>query len=147
MTGHACLQLLSAEELKELWGGHEIDDVHLGMWQTASRAAPAATNQARMLWEWLRECTPAKRASVLQFATGSARLPSEVDLQQWTFTIEKLDRPMVVAPTESNGLNEPAMCAKASTCTRTLCLPSYQDAAALARGMDYSLMDGGFGMA
>ena len=50
-------------------------------------------------------------------------------------------------PTNSNGLAKPALCAKASTCTRTLCLPQYEDAAALARGMEYSLMDGGFGMA
>jgi len=61
--------------------------------------------------------------------------------------VERLDRPMVVLPTPSNGLSAPAMCAKASTCTRTLCLPNYEDAAALARGMEYSLMDGGFGMA
>ena len=84
---------------------------------------------------------------VLLFATGSARLPGEVDMQQWSFSIERLDRPMVVSPTISNGLAAPAMCAKASTCTRTLCLPGYEDAAALARGMEYSLMDGGFGMA
>ena len=99
VTGHSCLQLLSADELKELWGGHEIDDVHLAMWQAASRASPAAAQSARLLWEWLRECTPAKRALVLQFATGSARLPSDVDLQQWTFTVEKLDRPMIITPT------------------------------------------------
>ena len=68
-------------------------------------------------------------------------------MQQWSFSIERLDRPMVVSPTISNGLAAPAMCAKASTCTRTLCLPGYEDAAALARGMEYSLMDGGFGMA
>ena len=54
---------------------------------------------------------------------------------------------MVVQPTESNGLSAPAMCAKASTCARTLCLPNYEDREALARGMEYSLMDGGFGMA
>ena len=54
---------------------------------------------------------------------------------------------MVIAPTPSNGLSAPAMCAKSSTCARTLCLPSYEDAAALERGMEYSLMDGGFGMA
>ena len=35
----------------------------------------------------------------------------------------------------------------ASTCTRTLCLPAYEDAAALARGIEFSLMDGGFGLA
>jgi len=147
VTGHSCLQLLSASELKELWGGHEIDDTHLAKWQAASRSTPAAQPQARLLWEWLRACSPSKRAMVLQFATGSARLPSEVDWPQWTFHIEKLDRPMVIAPTESNGLSAPAMCAKASTCARTICLPNYEDAAALERGMEYSLMDGGFGMA
>ena len=84
---------------------------------------------------------------VLLFATGSARLPAEADMAHWTFSVERLDRPMVVAPTESNGLTAPALCAKASTCTRTLCLPEYTDVPALARGMEYSLMDGGFGIA
>lgn len=143
----SCLQLLSCDELKELWGGHEIDDEHLLMWQAASKATPAAAPQARLLWEWLKESTPTKRAQLLHFATGSARLPGDVDLQSWTFTIERLDRPMVVAPTPTNGLAAPAMCAKASTCTRSLCLPGYEDAAALARGLEYSLLDGGFGMA
>ena len=147
VTGQCCLQLLSASELKELWGGHEIDDEHLAKWQAASRSTPTAAQQATFLWEWLKESTPAKRAAVLQFATGSARLPGEVDLQQWCFTVERLERPMVVQPTESNGLSAPAMCAKASTCARTLCLPNYEDREALARGMEYSLMDGGFGMA
>ena len=41
----------------------------------------------------------------------------------------------------------PAMCAKASTCARLLHLPPYEDLEALERGMEYSLMDGGFGNA
>ena len=92
-------------------------------------------------------CAPRRARQVLLFATGSARLPAETDMAHWTFSIERLDRPMVVVPTEGNGLDAPALCAKASTCTRTLCLPEYADAAALARGMEYSLMDGGFGIA
>ena len=66
VTGQCCLQLLSASELKELWGGHEIDDEHLAKWQAASRSTPTAAQQATFLWEWLKESTPAKRAAVLR---------------------------------------------------------------------------------
>ena len=78
---------------------------------------------------------------MLQFATGAARLPSDVEMAQgWTSfpTIE---------PTPSNGLTEPAICARASTCSKTIYLPPYDGMDALQRGLDCSLMDGGFGTA
>ena len=33
ITGVGWLQLLSAGELKEVWGGHAIDDARLAMWR------------------------------------------------------------------------------------------------------------------
>ena len=48
-------------------------------------------------------------------------------------------------PTASNGLTEPAMLAHSSTCGLTIYLPAYEDVEALKRGMQFSLLDGGFG--
>ena len=61
--------------------------------------------------------------------------------------IEGLDDYQSIAPTESNGLTAPAMLARASTCSNTIYLPPYKDVDALEIGMNYSLMDGGFGLA
>ena len=85
---------------------------------------------------------------VLQFATGAARLPSDVEMAQgWTFSIQASTSFPTIEPTPSNGLTEPAMCARASTCSKTIYLPPYADVDALGHGMRYSLMDGGFGLA
>ena len=84
---------------------------------------------------------------MLQFATGAARLPSDSQLSSWTFSIEALDSHATITPTESNGLSAPAKLARASTCSKTLYLPPYTDVEDLARGMERSLMDGGFGRA
>jgi len=85
---------------------------------------------------------------VLQFATGAARLPSDVEMAQgWTFSIQASTSFPTIEPTPSNGLTEPAMCARASTCSKTIYLPPYADVDALEHGMGYSLMDGGFGLA
>ena len=85
---------------------------------------------------------------VLQFATGAARLPSDVEMAQgWTFSIQASTSFPTIEPTPSNGLTEPAMCARASTCSKTIYLPPYDGMDALQRGLDCSLMDGGFGTA
>jgi len=70
-------------------------------------------------------------------------------LAAWTFHIEVLVASDVatIEPTATNGLSAPAMLARASTCSKTIQLPPYEDVEALARGMEYSLMDGGFGSA
>ena len=99
-------------------------------------------------WEYLRQSKPAKRAQVLQFATGAARLPSDVEMAQgWTFSIQASTSFPTIEPTPSNGLAGPAMCARASTCSKTIYLPPYEGMDALQRGLDCSLMDGGFGTA
>ena len=85
---------------------------------------------------------------MLQFATGAARLPSDVEMAQgWTFSIQASTSFPTIEPTPSNGLTEPAMCARASTCSKTIYLPPYEGMDALQRGLDCSLMDGGFGTA
>lgn len=149
ITGVGWLPLLSAQELKDAWGGHAIDDAHLTKWREHSvsggREPPAV---AGYWWEWLGRCSEAKRAQALQFATGSARLPSDAELTRgWKFVIESLEDYQTVAPTESNGLSAPAMLARASTCSNTIYLPPYASVDALEKGMEYSLMDGGFGNA
>ena len=56
-----------------------------------------------------------------------------------------LDDYQSIAPTESNG-SPPQRCGRASTRSNTIYLPPYADVDALEIGMNYSLMDGGFGM-
>ena len=155
VIGTGWLPLLSASELKQVWGGHTIDDAHLQKWRertnaelrVAGRLSPGAARLEALFFQWLQGCSEARRAEVLQFATGAARLPSDAQLASWTFSIEELGTYATVTPTESNGLSAPAMLARASTCSKTLMLPPYEDVAALARGMEFSLMDGGFGVA
>ena len=125
-------------------GGHAIDDARLAMW--ASTETPADVLTSELWWKWLATCTESKRAGPL-FTTGSARLPSDSELTRWKFVIEGLDDYQSIAPTESNGLTAPAMLARASTCSNTIYLPPYADVDALEIGMNYSLMDGGFGLA
>ena len=85
---------------------------------------------------------------MLQFATGAARLPSEVEMGPgWSFSIQATTDYPTIQPTASNGLSAPAMCARASTCSKTIYLPPYDSLEALRRGMECSLMDGGFGTA
>ena len=154
ITGVGWLQLLSAAELKEVWGGHAIDDGCLAKWREHTRYAfrgvqdADGNSAAGYFWEWLGKCSESKRAQVLQFATGSLRLPGDSELKRgWEFVIESLDHYQEIAPTETNGLSVPAMLARASTCSNTIYLPPYADVDALERGMGYSLMDGGFGLA
>ena len=149
ITGVGWLQLLSAAELKEVWGGHAIDDSCLAKWREHTRCSRAGSEAvANYFWEWLGKCSESKRAQVLQFATGSLRLPGDTELKRgWKFVVESLDHYQEIAPTESNGLSAPAMLARASTCSNTIYLPPYADVDALEHGMGYSLMDGGFGLA
>jgi len=149
VTGAGCLSLLSPSELRGLWAGEALDDAHLDKWQAASEVRPGAELQASLFWTWLREASTDIRSKVLQFATGSSRLPNAVDLTGWRFTIDRMDTASTVTiePTAANGLAAPAMCARSSTCSRTIYLPDYEDIAALGRGIECSLMDGGFGNA
>jgi len=148
VTGKAGLSLLSAAELKQLWGGHEVDDARLDLWRSRTRVAGVPPLLVGHFWEYLRQSKPSKRAQVLQFATGAARLPSDVEMAQgWTFSIQASTSFPTIEPTPSNGLTGPAMCARASTCSKTIYLPPYEGMDALQRGLDCSLMDGGFGTA
>ena len=142
-NNHACFA-------PRLWGGHEIDDAGLDRWKTATRSDQASTHVVDLFWQWLQGSTPEKRAQVLQFATGAARLPSDAETSSgsWQFIISETGNGYcVIEPTASNGLSGPAMCARASTCSNAIYLPPYADLEALRRGMECSLMDGGFGTA
>jgi hypothetical protein len=147
VTGAGWLGLLSPDELKALWGGQALDDERLAVWKAKTTVDEEATQVADLLWEWLGASTEAKRAQVLQFATGANRLPSGPQLDSWTFSIERLESFSTVLPTASNELKGPAMLARASTCSKTLHLPPYPDVEALGRGIEFSIMDGGFGNA
>lgn len=140
------LSLLSAAELQELWGGHAIDDERLAQWCAAADTSGIDAGLGELFWQWLQESSQEKRAQVLQFATGATRLPSE--MHGWHFTIRSAGESYpTIQPTPDNGLAAPAMCARASTCSNSIYLPPYDDSEALRRGMEYSLMDGGFGNA
>ena len=81
---------------------------------------------------------------------GPAPLPPAVaplPSKGWTFSIQASTSFPTIEPTPSNGLTEPAMCARASTCSKTIYLPPYDGMDALQRGLDCSLMDGGLGIA
>ena len=158
MTGRGVLGYLTAFELQQLWAGAAIDDAQLALWRRMTVVGPRAEPQAELLWEWLSsQATHEERSAVLRFATGSSRLPARLDLDPgqaaaprrergWSFSIERQDDPVVVAPTPSNGLDAPAKLAKSHTCGNQLCLPDYEDLAALKRGMTQSILDSGFGM-
>ena len=130
-----------------LWCGHALDDAGLDKWRKATRSGQTSPHLVNLFWEWLQSSTLEVRAQVLQFATGAARLPSNDS--SWTFTISEMGSGQycVIQPTASNGLSGPAMCARASTCAHMIALPPYADLEELRRGMERSLMDGGFGTA
>lgn len=130
-----------------LWCGHALDEAGLDKWRKATCSRQASPRLVNLFWEWLQSSTPEVRAQVLQFATGAARLPSNDS--SWTFTISEMGSGQycVIQPTASNGLSGPAMCARASTCAHMIALPPYADLEELRRGMERSLMDGGFGTA
>ena len=146
VLGPVGLSLLSPDELKRLWGGHEVDDERLAAWRARTRVGETPAPLVALLWRYMAAEGPAKRAQVLQFATGAARLPSDVEMGDgWTFSLATIDDYPTIEPTPSNGLDAPAMCCRASTCSKTLYMPPYDDLDALRRGIDCSLMDGGFG--
>ena len=66
VTGKAGLSLLSAAELKQLWGGHEVDDARLDLWRSRTRVAGVPPLLVGHFWEYLRQSKPSKRAQVLQ---------------------------------------------------------------------------------
>ena len=123
------------------------DETRLAQWKEHTEMPHGEVPTSALWWEWLGRVAESKRAQALQFATGSARLPSEAELSRWKFVIESLDEYQTISPTPSNGLAAPAMLARASTCSNTIYLPPYADVDALEVGMNYSLMDGGFGVA
>ena len=138
---------VSADELITLWCGKEIDDEGLAAWQAHTRASDAAGQQAGWFWEWLKKyCSPAYRSEVLQYATGNARLPA--DLDGWQFYIDRQHNQVTLQPTAENGLSRPVLLASASTCGGSLLrLPAWESADDLAKGMDFSIEYGdGFGL-
>ena len=136
---------VSADELITLWCGKEIDNEGLAAWRAhTSLASGAVGEQADWFWRWLEGRTPAERSKVLQFATGNARLPA--DLDGWRFRIDRQHSPVRVQPTAENGLSHPVLLASASTCASQLLLPAWESADDLAKGMDFSIEHGdGFG--
>ena len=146
VLGSQGLSLLSAAELQELWSGHGVDNERLSQWRAATVTSGVHAGLVDLFWQWLQESSQETRAQVLQFATGAARLPSE--MRGWRFMIGSAgDTYPTIQPTPANGLAAPAMCARASTCSNSIYLPPYADLEALRHGMEYSLMDGGFGNA
>ena len=144
VTGPGNLGLLSPDELKELWAGQALDDSTLAKWRARTRVQDSMETQAAMLWEWLSSCSPDHRSRVLQFTTGSTRLPSL--LTGWRCTIERKHEPLTIHPTEANGLSGPAMCAESHTCVNQLLLPMWESMAELERGMEQTLAHGaGYG--
>ena len=151
------LSLLTADELRGLWAGDAIDDEKLEVWKSwTTLGRPVAWRAAELFWLWLRTESPSTRSKVLQFATGSRSLPHGLTRRTpppdapssrpiWQFIVDQQDSPATVQPTASNGLTEPAMLAQSSTCALTIYLPAYADVEALKRGMQFSLLDGGFG--
>ena len=134
---------VDADELITLWCGKEIDDEGLAAWRAhTSLESGAAREQAGWFWRWLEGRTPAERSKVLQFATGSARLPR--DLDGWQFEIGRQYDQITLQPTAES---RPVLLAKASTCPKLLLLPAWESADDLAKGMDFSIeYGGGFGM-
>ena len=61
----AGLSLLSPAELKQLWGGHEVDDARLDLWRSRTRVAGVPPLLVGHFWEYLRQSKPAKRAQVM----------------------------------------------------------------------------------
>ena len=146
VVGGNALGVLSADELITLWCGKEIDDEGLAAWRAhTSLESGAAREQAGWFWRWLEGRTPAERSKVLQFATGNARLPA--DLDGWRFRIDRQHNPVTLQPTAENKLSRPVLLASASTCGSLLRLPAWESADDLAKGMDFSIEHGdGFGM-
>ena len=145
VTGRGNLGLLSADELKELWAGQAVDDSALAAWKERTVVKDSMDAQAAMLWEWLNGCSPDYRSRVLQFATGSKRLPSQ--LAGWRCTIQRKHEPLTIHPTEANGLTRPAMCAESHTCANQLFLPMWESVAELEAGMEQTMAHGaGYGI-
>ena len=146
VVGGKALGVLSADELITLWCGKEIDDEGLAAWRAhTSLGSGAAGEQAGWFWQWLADREPSYRSEVLQFATGNARLPA--DLDGWQFEIGRQYDQITLQPTAENRLSSPVLLAKAITCNNQLLLPAWESADDLAKGMDASIeYGGGFGM-
>ena len=145
VTGRGNFGLLSADELKKLWVGQAVDDSALAAWKDRTVVKDSMDAQADMLWEWLNSCSPDYRSRVLQFATGSKRLPSQ--LTGWRCTIQRKHEPLTIHPTEANGLTRPAMCAESHTCANQLFLPMWESVAELEAGMEQTMAHGaGYGI-
>jgi hypothetical protein len=134
---------LTPIELRNLWCGHSLDDEQLARWRQSTVVEKAVAQQAEWFWAWLNSCTADCRARVLQFATGSLRLPRKLN-----FRITQASDPITIAPTPSNGLHAPCACASSATCGPTLSLPLYQSSDELSVGMELSMQWGeGYGLA
>ena len=135
---------VDADELITLWCRKEIDDDALAAWIAHTRTSDALGQQTDWFWQWLADREPAYRSEVLQYATGNARLPA--DLDGWQFYIDRQHNQVPLQPTAENGLSRPVLLAKASTCAKLLRLPAWESADDLAKGMDFSIeYGGGFG--
>ena len=144
VVGESCLSRLSADELTPLWGGNELDDEALNTWKAHTAVSSAVERQAQFFWTWLQGCTPKYRAEVLQYATGSTCLPS--NLREWEFNIGPESNKVVLEPTASNMLTRPVLLASTSSCGGgMLHLPCYGSQEELEHGMSASIKYGGGG--
>ena len=145
VVGGSTLCRFSADELAALWGGNQLDDEALKTWQEHTKVGSEEVEEpAKFFWMWLQSCTPQYRARVLQFATGSTRLP--LNLSGWEFTIGPQSNQVVIQPSDSNGLTKPTRLASTHACGGGLLdLPCYGSQEELAEGMHATIVYGGGG--
>ena len=144
VVGEGCLPRFSADELAELWGGHEVDDAALATWREHTTVSPEVAQQAEYFWTWLEGCTPRYRAQVLQFVNGRSRIA--VDTRGWAFEIGPQSSEVVLQPSASNGRSRPVRLALTHACGHGLLnLPPWESLEELADGMQASITYGGGG--
>ena len=139
------LGLLDAVELKRTWGGFELDEDQLCTLREHTFVGREAAALAKLLWLWLEAIEPSRRADLLLFATGSARLPDTATTGGgYLLQLDVADDATALRPTAENGLSEPTLLARSATCFRTLYLPrTWETVEQLRQGMEVTLTYGG----
>ncbi|KAK4052965.1 hypothetical protein OIO90_004089 [Microbotryomycetes sp. JL221] len=132
------LAIFDERELELLIGGLSDIDIEDWMKYTDYRGYTQSDNVVKWFWQLVKSWDAERRARLLQFATGTSRVPIHGfrDLQgsdgPRRFTIEKID----------NSTHLP----KAHTCFNRLDLPTYPDYETLVTKLDFALDNSiGFG--
>jgi hypothetical protein len=134
------LKWFSAAELRDIFGGHAIDDTSLEQWQLHTRVDHDVTREAQWLWEWLKVQTVERRADLLAFMTGSSAVPIE--------GFAGIATPMSIALEQRPSMVKGLMMPTAATCFNKLRLPAYPTAENMGQALEVALEWGtGFGLA